>query len=54
MRESGGQWRAVDVTFEGISVIKNLHEQFKEVLSAGGPERLLQMLREKNGSRSDC
>ncbi len=54
MRQSGGQWRAIDVTFEGISVVKNLREQFKEVLSAEGPERLLQMLREKNGSRSDC
>ncbi len=54
MRESGGQWRAVDVTFEGISVVKNLHEQFKEVLSDAGPERLVQILREKNGSRSDC
>ena len=54
MRESDGQWRAIDVTFEGISIVKNLHEQFKEVLSAEGPERLVQMLREKNGSRSDC
>ncbi len=54
MRESGGRWRAIDVAFEGISIVKNLHEQFREVLGAGGPERLVQMLREKNGSRSDC
>ncbi len=54
MRESGGHWRAIDVTFEGISVVKYLLEQFKELLSAGGPERLVQLLAEKNGSRSDC
>lgn len=54
MRESGGQWRAIDVTFDGISVARNLRAQFKEVLSDGGLERLVQILAEKNGSRSDC
>ena len=54
MREAGGQWRAIDVTFEGISIVRNLREQFKEILSNGGPDRLVQSLGEKNGSRSDC
>jgi phospholipid transport system substrate-binding protein len=54
MRESDGQWRAIDVVFEGISIVRNLREQFREVLSGGGPERLIQSLGEKNGSRSDC
>ncbi len=54
MRESGGRWRVLDVTFDGISVVRNLRAQFKEVLSAGGLERLVQILAEKNGSRSDC
>lgn len=54
MRESNGRWRALDVTFDGISVIRNLRAQFKEVLGSGGLERLVQVLGEKNGSRSDC
>ncbi len=54
MYESGDQWRAVDVVFEGVSAVKTLRAQFKEVLGAGGPERLLQWLGEQNGSRSDC
>ncbi len=54
MRESDGQWRAIDVIFEGVSLVRNLYEQFQAVLSDGGPERLIQSLGEKNGSRSDC
>ena len=54
MRESGGRWRAVDVQFAGISVVKLLRADFKDQLSAGGLERLVQSLGEKNGSRSDC
>jgi phospholipid transport system substrate-binding protein len=54
MRESDGQWRAIDVIFDGVSLVRNLYEQFQAVLSEGGPERLIQSLGEKNGSRSDC
>jgi ABC-type transporter MlaC component len=54
MRESSGRWLAVDVKFEGMSVLKSLHAQFTEVLSAGGPDHLVRSLGEKNGSRSDC
>jgi phospholipid transport system substrate-binding protein len=54
MRESDGRWRAIDVIFEGVSLVRNLYEQFQAVLSDGGPERLIQSLGEKNGSRSDC
>ncbi len=54
MYESGDRWRAVDVVFEGVSAVKTLRAQFREVLSAGGPEGLLQWLREQNGGRSDC
>jgi ABC-type transporter MlaC component len=54
MRESNGQWRAIDVIFEGISLVRNLREQFQAVLSDGGPEKLIRSLGEQNGSRSDC
>jgi ABC-type transporter MlaC component len=54
MRKSRDRWLAFDVRFEGISVVENLRAQFVEVLSSGGPERLIQLLADKNGSRSNC
>jgi phospholipid transport system substrate-binding protein len=49
-----GEWRAIDASFEGVSVIKNLRAQIKDELEQGGPEHLLEMLREKNGAASSC
>ncbi len=48
MRKSGDTWQVIDVIVEGISLVSNYRDQFREVLSRGGPERLLQQLREKN------
>jgi phospholipid transport system substrate-binding protein len=48
MREKNGEWRVIDVVIEGISTVSNFRDQFREVLSRGGPEHLLEKLREKN------
>lgn len=48
MRERQGTWRVIDVKIEGISLVSNYRDQFKEVLSQGGPDELLKRLREKN------
>jgi phospholipid transport system substrate-binding protein len=48
MREKDGEWFVIDVTIEGISMVSNFRDQFKEVLSRGGPDHLLEKLREKN------
>jgi phospholipid transport system substrate-binding protein len=50
LRERDGSWKVIDVIIEGISLVSNFRDQFKEVLSRGGPERLLEKLREKNAS----
>jgi phospholipid transport system substrate-binding protein len=50
MRERDGQWLVIDVIVEGISLVSNFRDQFKEVLARGGPEELLQKLREKNAA----
>lgn len=50
MRENNGQWLVIDVIVEGISLVSNFRDQFKEVLARGGPEELLQKLREKNAA----
>jgi phospholipid transport system substrate-binding protein len=48
MRKKDGEWLVIDVIIEGISMVSNFRDQFKEVLSRGGPEHLLEKLREKN------
>ncbi|MFN2426390.1 MAG: phospholipid-binding protein MlaC [Candidatus Binatia bacterium] len=50
LRRVGEQWRLIDVIGEGISLVSNLRSQFGEILNAGGAERLLEVLREKNAS----
>jgi len=46
-----GKWRVIDVVIEGISLVANYRDQFKEVLSRGGPDELLKELREKNAEQ---
>jgi phospholipid transport system substrate-binding protein len=48
LRERDGTWRVIDVKIEGISLVSNYRDQFKEVISRGGPDELLRKLREKN------
>ena len=51
LRNRGGDWRVIDVKIEGISLVSNYRDQFHEVLSHGGPEKLLAQLRERNAGR---
>ena len=39
-----------DVIVEGVSMVANFRSQFQSILSSGGPDRLLKLLREKNAS----
>jgi len=48
MRLIGRQWKAIDVTVEGISVLVLYRAQFQAVAAAGGMERVLQVLRARN------
>lgn len=50
LRQKDGHWVLIDVIGEGISLIANLRSQFQEILTRGGPDRLLQVLREKNAN----
>jgi ABC-type transporter MlaC component len=54
MVKSGDEWRAIDASFEGVSVVKNLRAQIEDELEQGGPDHLLAMLREKNGAGGHC
>jgi phospholipid transport system substrate-binding protein len=48
LRNRSGRWLVIDVMVEGISFVSNYRDQFREVLGNGGPEHLLERLREKN------
>jgi phospholipid transport system substrate-binding protein len=46
-KDSAGSWRVIDIIGEGLSIVSNLRSQFQSILSHGGPEKLMQTLREK-------
>jgi phospholipid transport system substrate-binding protein len=50
MRNGKDGWRIIDVKIEGISLVSNFRDQFREVMARGGPEALLQKLKEKNAA----
>ena len=41
-------WRVIDVSIEGVSVARSFRAQVREIVAAEGPERLIEILREKN------
>jgi phospholipid transport system substrate-binding protein len=54
MRNGKDGWRIIDVVIEGISLVANFRDQFQEVIARGGPEALLQKLREKNAAAAEA
>jgi len=42
-----GNWRVYDVIIEGISLVKNYRDQFRDILAKDSPEEVLKMLRDK-------
>jgi phospholipid transport system substrate-binding protein len=48
LRNRKDRWRAIDVVIEGVSLIANFRSQFAEIMSKGGPEKLIADLRTKN------
>jgi len=48
LRNKGDGWRVIDVIVEGVSLVSNFRDQFKEVMSNGGPTGLLDALKKKN------
>jgi len=52
MRKKEGPWLVIDVIIEGVSLVSSYRSQFKEILGHGGPNALLEQLREKNAASS--
>jgi phospholipid transport system substrate-binding protein len=47
--QKDGQWKVYDVVIEGVSLISNYRNQFREILMNKSPEVLLDTLRKKVG-----
>jgi len=41
-------WKIIDVTIEGVSLVANFRSQFQEIMANGGADRMLALLAEKN------
>lgn len=48
LRQRDGEWKIIDVIVEGVSLVSNFRSQFQDIVSNGGPDRLVTLLREKN------
>jgi phospholipid transport system substrate-binding protein len=48
LTDKSGSWKVYDIVIEGVSMVKNYRSQFKEILSNGSPDKLLEILREKS------
>ncbi len=48
LRRKDSAWRIIDVVIEGVSLVANFRSQFQEIISDGGVDRLLKLLRDKN------
>jgi phospholipid transport system substrate-binding protein len=48
LRQIDGTWKIIDIIIENVSLVANFRSQFQEIMSQGGPVRLLQVLHEKN------
>jgi phospholipid transport system substrate-binding protein len=47
LRQTGGQWKIIDVVIEGVSLVANFRSQFQELMAHGGADHLLAVLRDK-------
>lgn len=48
LRQIDGTWKIIDIIIENVSLVANFRSQFQEIISNGGPTRLLQILHDKN------
>jgi phospholipid transport system substrate-binding protein len=47
-KSKNGEWRAIDVVIEGVSLVSSYRSQFKDAMSSGGAQKMLEQMRQKN------
>jgi phospholipid transport system substrate-binding protein len=48
LRQQDGQWKIIDLTIDGVSLVANFRSQFQEIMTNGGFDQLLKLLHDKN------
>jgi len=48
LRQEEGGWKVIDVIIEGVSLVANFRSQFQEIMTGQGPQKLIDILHEKN------
>jgi phospholipid transport system substrate-binding protein len=48
LRKQDDQWKVIDITIDGASLVSNYRSQFQEIMSNGGIDQLLKQLHDKN------
>jgi phospholipid transport system substrate-binding protein len=46
-KNAAGEWKIIDFIIEQVSLVANFRAQFQDIVASGGPEKLLQLLKEK-------
>jgi phospholipid transport system substrate-binding protein len=52
LRSQDGSWKVIDFTIDGASIVSNYRSQFADIMSNGGIDQLLKMLRDKNAANA--
>jgi len=52
LRKTEGQWKVIDFTIDGVSIVNNYRSQFQDIMTSGGIEQLLKQLHDKNAANA--
>jgi phospholipid transport system substrate-binding protein len=50
LRKTGPDWKIIDVTIDGVSLMANFRSQFQDIMANGGFNALIKALRDKNAA----
>jgi phospholipid transport system substrate-binding protein len=51
-RQKNGQWKVIDVSTSGVSLLSAFKVQFESLMAVGGYDRVMKMLHDKNAAAS--
>jgi len=52
LRKTDNQWKVIDFTIDGVSIVSNYRSQFQDIMNNGGIDQLLKMLHDKNAANA--
>lgn len=52
LRNQDNQFKVIDFTIDGVSIVSNYRSQFQDIMTNGGIDQLLKMLHDKNAANA--